>query len=445
MPDVNIGRAFMGDSLGFHILFALLGVGLPLCVSIIEFIAWRRKDEKLRDVAKLWSFIAGVLVVAGAVSGAIVALQMFFVWPGVLKFGGGTIGLGFTLEGYAFLVEAVFLVWYLRSWKTIQGFKHWLIGIPISIGATGSAIFITSVNAWMNHPTGMTVVNGVITSSNPMAALFSETTLYEASHSILAYYMITALLITASAAWVLIRSRKGESGESAFGSIATAHTLLRWFGALSLILLIGVAVLGDLSGKYIAREEPTKLAALEMLEKTQHGAPAMIGGSVDSNGTIQPGIEIPGVLSFLATGDFNGEVKGLDQVPRHLWPPLVVHTIFDIKMLLVGVLAAIVGGFVLLYAFLRKWALSRPVLYAVIASPGIATIVMELGWVMTEIGRQPYAVYGYIFTKDAFTTSHSVLAIAWIFPTLYIFLTLATVLAIRVTIKKFIAPEREEV
>lgn len=154
MDHVNAGRVLMGDSLGFHIIFVMLGIALPLFTLFIEYWAIRRKSAELMKTAKLWSYIASVLVVTGVISGTVVALQMFFVWPGILQFGGKVIGVGFMLEGYAFLIEAIALAFYVATWNKIKGYKHIFIGAFIPLGAALSGVLITAVNAWMNHPTG---------------------------------------------------------------------------------------------------------------------------------------------------------------------------------------------------------------------------------------------------------------------------------------------------
>src|SRR3989344_7342631 len=193
--SVNAARALMADSLGFHIIFAMLGVGLPLVISLVELWSIRRKDERLREAARRLSMVSIILVIAGVVSGTIIAIQMSLMWSGLVDFGGPVIGLPFMLEGYAFLLEAIFLAVYVTTWKKLSGSKHWLLGLPVIAGAFLSAFFITSVNSWMQQPTGFRLEDGKITDPHIFEAIFTKTTLFMTSHSILGYYAATFLLV----------------------------------------------------------------------------------------------------------------------------------------------------------------------------------------------------------------------------------------------------------
>ena len=432
MEHIEAGRILMGDSLGFHIIFALLGVGLPVCFSLMEFLSIRRGDKALREHARLWSFVASLLVITGVISGIVVALQMFLIWPGVLDFGGNAIGIGFSLEGYAFLFEAIFLAYYMKTWDKLKGYAHWALSIPIVLGATLSAYLITAVDAWMNHPSGFDYVNGQVVNPRPAEAIFNQTALVQGTHSIISYYMTAALIVVAAYAWMTWRGKRPVAGTA-----ATSRYILRTFTLLAAGLLVIVAVLGDVSSKYLAKHEPTKLAALELLHDTQSNAPLYAGGSLDENMKVQGGIEIPGALSYLTGWDSATVVKGLDQQPKHLWPPLVVHTLFGVKMLLVVVLAGIAAAGVWV---LRKRAqaaqrLPKAILACLVAAPIVSIATLELGWMMTELGRQPYAVYGYVLTKDAMTDNAGVYQLGWIFPAAFLVLLVATFFSLRVLLK----------
>lgn len=413
MEHLSAARLFMGDSLGFHIIFALLGVGLPIAIAILEFLAIRHRDEELRRTAKLWSYIAGVLVITGVLSGTVVALQMFLVWPGILDFGGEAIGLAFAWEGYAFILEAIFLGIYLKTWDTLKGWAHWLLLLPVVIGASLSAFLITSVDAWMNYPNGITVLDGKVVGANPMAAIFNETTYLEAGHSISAYYLTAILLVGGVLAFRLLR-RQSPAKQS---SIKLA---LGRLGLIAAALLAGIAVFGDLSARYLATYEPTKLAAIESLAQTSSNAPFIWGG-----------LEVPGLLSWLVGGSTDTVVKGLDATPSEYWPPLIIHLLFDIKLVLIAVLTLTLLAFAVLYLKRSARAFSKPLLWLMVVSPIVSLVTLELGWMVTELGRQPYAVAGQVFTKDAVTTAPGVLALAWVFPAAYLVLGGLTLVAIR--------------
>ncbi|HMT18692.1 MAG TPA: cytochrome ubiquinol oxidase subunit I [Candidatus Saccharibacteria bacterium] len=429
MEHVNAGRALMGDSLGFHILFVMFGIALPLLTLIMEYWSIKRKSESLRKVAKLWSYIATVLVVTGVISGTVVALQMFFVWPGILEFGGEAVGVGFMWEGYAFLLEAIFLAYYVSTWDKIKGFKHLLIGIPIPLGALLSGIIITSVNAWMNHPTGFEYVNGQLINPQPLKALFNETSFLEVTHSMFAYYGVVAMLMAGAYAWVGLKNKKALN--------ETVKFIIVRMSIIALICMGIVGFLGDRSAKYLAREEPTKLAAIELLTETQSNAPLRFGGRIDESGEEVGGIVIPDALSILGKGDPNAVIEGLDKTPKTLWPPLIIHTLFDIKMFIVALLLLIPSLFIFLYYRSPKKAFSKPMLISLTTIGLLGVVAIELGWMLTELGRQPWAVYGYVLTKDAFTTSPGVQQLGYLFPAVFVLLFIATYFGLKKTIERF--------
>lgn len=432
MEHLQAARVLMGDSLGFHIIFALLGIGLAVCMSLMELIAIKRKDDAILENARLVSYIATVLVITGVISGTVIALQMFLIWPGVLDFGGSVIGLGFTLEGYMFILEAVFLAYYVASWKKLRGYAHWLLSIPVIVGSTGSAFFITAVNAWMNNPVGFDFVNGEITNPRPAEALFSITSFSQFFHSVSGYYLVASLVITAAYAWVLLRNKKLKVGTS-----KTALVIVRAFGLTSAILVVSTALIGHISAQYVAQYEPTKLAAIELLKETQSNAPLLLGGTANDDGSSTGGVEIPGGLSLLVGGSTETSVKGLNETPQELWPPLILHFLFNLKMAFVAIIGLTLLIFMYYYYKRPRSVPPRLVLAALVATPFLAITVIELGWMLTELGRQPYAVYGYILTKDAVTTHSEVWALAWLFPTVFILLLILTIWAVRLTIKRF--------
>lgn len=432
MEHLQAARVLMGDSLGFHIVFALLGIGLAVCMSLLEFIALRRKDPALRENARLLSYVATVLVVTGVISGTVIALQMFLIWPGVLQFGGSVIGLGFTLEGYMFILEAVFLAYYVASWNRIKGYAHWLLSIPVIIGSTGSAFFITAVNAFMNNPVGFNYINGKVTNPQPAEALFSLTSFSQFFHSVSGYYLTAALVVTAAYAWVLLRKKTLK-----VGTPKTAKTIVQLFALLSALLVVVTALIGHISAQYVAQYEPTKLAAIELQKETQSNAPLLIGGTANPDGSATGGIEIPGGLSILIGGTTDTVVKGLEETPQELWPPLILHSLFTIKMAFVGIIGTILAYFVYRTIRHRKRDYPSTLLRLLIIAPFLSVAVIELGWMLTELGRQPYAVYGYVLTKDAVTTHSEVWALAWLFPVVFILLLILTIWAIRLTISRF--------
>ncbi len=436
MPEgLNAARVLMSDSLGFHIIFVMMSLTLPIMVLWFEAMAIRRKDKKLLGVAKFWSKLMTLIVVTGVLSGTIIALQMSLVWPGILQFGGEVIGLPFMFETYFFLIEAIFLGLYMTTWDRVKPWLHWFFGAMVFLGATGSAFVITSVNGWMNLPTGFDIVDGQFANVDVIGAMFSLTTAVTFFHSMPGYYVAAGLLLAGAYAVRLFLTKKRD--------LDSSKHKLDYFIIQKIMIFVAIAtvfsgITADITGKYLAEHEPTKLAALELHYETQDNAPFIYGGVSDGNGGISgPYIAIPSALSILACNSPDCVVEGLDATPVDEQPPLYIHTLFDIKLALVGVIVATV----LLYFVLKKWRpsmLKNKLLLGVfgfgISIVGI--VVVELGWMMTEIGRQPWAVRGYVTTEEAFTKTHDVTQFGYLFPLAYVVLFVLTVWAVRVLVKR---------
>lgn len=430
MEEVNWGRVLMGDSLGFHIIFATLSIGIPFVMSLLELYAVRKKNEQVLHVVKLLARWTVVLAVTGVISGTIIAFQFAILWPHFIETVSPAVGIGFQLETYAFLLEAIFLAWYMMSWDKVSPMKHWLIGLPITIGAIGSAVFITCVNAFMNNPTGIVVEGTKIVSANIPEALFSTTAFFEVTHSVLAYLLCGILAVASFAAWRLWRQRKAPLQSS---------TPVRIIGLMSfaaLAMIAATAVMGHFQTQYLAQSEPRKFAALETVgESYESHAPYRILGDINEEGKAEGGIVVPGLLSFLAGNSFDTPVVGLDKWDRSEWPMLVINKLFEIKLALITLLGGLIAATAFWYwrfKHLPRW-LSRPFM----ATGIIALAIVELGWMLTELGRQPYAVVGLLTTADAFTKDNSALQLGIIFPLLFVVLFAVSFSALAIVTRKW--------
>ena len=432
---LHAARVFMGDSLGFHIIFVMFGLTLPILVSWFEWMGIRKNDQKLIDIAKFWSKIMTVLVITGVISGTIIALQMSLVWPGILKFGGEVIGLPFMFETYAFLIEAVFLALYMATWnsKKVSKKMHAVIGLFVVLGSTLSAYAITSINGWMNSPSGFSYVNGNIVNVDVVQAMFSDTALVEFFHSMPAYYFAVSLVVAGLYAFKVMRAKHKDRLTKRFKIVWFIIKRLMFFAAAMFVLLI---ITADITGKYLAKHEPEKLAAIEVVRETQTNAPLILGGVATEDGRIiAPHIKVPSALSILAGNSPSAEVIGLNEFEKENQPPLVVHTFFDIKLTLIAVLVAILIAFFGAYAFKPKLLANKVLLFSVGISGYLAIAVIELGWMITEIGRQPWAVRGYLTTAEALTKTNDITTFGYLFPFSYLVLFIVTILAVRRIIK----------
>ena len=426
---INAARVLMGDSLAFHIVFVMFGIGLPLVFSILEFLGIKKNNPQLINVAKFLSYVASVLVVVGVVSGTLIAIQMSLMWPRLAEFGSEMIGLPFMFEGYAFILEALFLGYYMYTWDKINGYRHWALSLPVILGAFLSAFFITSVNSWMNNPTGFDFVDGKIVNPDVWAGIFTPTTFFMVSHSVLGYYLAIFLTVVAGFSWYLLKHKPNHKSQ------ITSQYIISRFALLSLVVVFTIGAIGHFQTQYLAKTQPRKLAAIELVPQTTTNAPYIIGGELSEDGkTVEGGLRIPNGLSILTGNSPNTEIKGLNEFPKEDWPNLIVNKIFEFKMILVGLLITIPLIFAMLFRFRRKKAFKKPMLIGFIIIAPVAFIVVELGWMVTELGRQPFVVNGYLRTSEAFVSNPGILQWGYIFPSLFVLLTIVTIVAVRATI-----------
>jgi cytochrome d ubiquinol oxidase subunit I len=420
VTDLLAARSQMAMSLAFHIIFAAVGIAMPLLMVIAEW-RWRRtKEEVYLTLAKRWAKGTAILFAVGAVSGTVLSFELGLLWPQFMNYAGAIIGMPFSLEGFAFFTEAIFLGIYLYGWKRVRPGAHLFAGVMVALSGALSGIFVVIANAWMNSPVGFEIVDGKPVNIDPIAAMLNPMALSQTVHMTIAAYAATGFAVAGIHAYLLLRDRKN----------------LFHRRALSIALLVGgVAALlqplsGDLSARAVALNQPAKLAALEGQFKTERGAPLRIGGIPDEQaGETRYAIEIPRALSLLAFHDANAEVKGLDAFPRDEWPNvLIVHTAFQV-MVGMGMLMMLVALWGAVRWFRKRGALpdSKWFLRALVLAAPAGMIAIEAGWTVTEVGRQPWIIYGLMRTKDAVTTMPGLVVPFVAFTLLYIFLAAVVV------------------
>jgi cytochrome bd ubiquinol oxidase subunit I len=388
MANLVAARATMGTTLAFHMIFAALGVGLPVLLCVAEGIGLRTGDTIWYALARRWSQAFAILFVVGAVSGTAISFEFGLLWPRFMGFASGVIGLPFAMEGFAFFTEGIFLGLYLYGWNRLSPRAHWLCSIPVVLGGTASAWFVVTANSWMNTPAGFTAANGRVTSVNPIAAMLNPGTPSETTHTILACYQVSAFAVAAIYAVALLRGRRS--------SYYTRGLLLPMlFGT---VVAPVQAFVGDASARMVAHQQPAKLAAMEGLFRTTAGAPLRILGF--ANPVTQRtyfAIEIPKLLSWLAFGNGNATVRGLDAFSRADWPEVtLVHLAFDV-MVGTGILMIVLPvWFWVLYRRYRRIVPDSPhsrlMLWITAITGGLAFLALEAGWMVTELGRQPWII-----------------------------------------------------
>jgi cytochrome bd ubiquinol oxidase subunit I len=412
MSDLFAARTQMALSLGFHIVFAEIGIAMPLLMVLAEW-RWRRTgDEVFLRLAKRWAKGSAILFAVGAVSGTVLSFELGLLWPHFMQFAGPIIGLPFSLEGFAFFTEAIFLGVYLYGWERISPRAHLTAGVLVAVSGAASAIFVVMVNAWMNTPTGVTMSGGQIVSIDPIAGMLNPSSFQQSLHMLLAAYAATGLAVAGIHAAILLRKPDSRFHRRAL-------TLALMMGTPAAILQ---PISGDVSARTVAIWQPTKLAALEGQFATERGAPLRIGGwpDVDAQQT-RFALEIPRGLSLLAFHDVDAEVKGLAAFPRENWPPLPpVHAGFQL-MVGLGTAMALVSLWAVLVMFRagdvtrHRWLLRA---LAIVTPFGF--IATEAGWTVTEVGRQPWVVQGILRTADAVTPMPGLIVPMLAFAALYI-------------------------
>jgi cytochrome d ubiquinol oxidase subunit I len=419
--DMIAARDQMALSLGWHIILACLGVGMPVITLIAEWRGHRTGDPAYRLLARRWARAMGVLFAVGAVSGTILSIEMGVLWPGLMAVYGQVIGLPFAIEGIAFFIEAIFLGIYLYAWDRLPPVPHMLSGIPIVIAGVASAFFVVTANSWMQQPTGFDQVDGRIVAVDPWAAMFNRATGYETTHMILAAFMVAGFLMASVYAVAMLRGRRDRYHRLGFAIP---------FTVAALIAPVQVVV-GDWAARAVAADQPLKLAAMEGLFHTTAGAPLTVGG-IAVDGQLRYGLEIPYGLSLLVHFDPTAVVPGLDTAPPTDWAPVsVVHPAFD---LMVGLGFALVAlGAWAAWAWWRRRELprSRWFLRAGAASGVAAVVALESGWVVTEVGRQPWIVYGIMRTTEAVNPAPGLIWGFLLVLVVYTVLTVATVYVLR--------------
>jgi cytochrome d ubiquinol oxidase subunit I len=417
-------REQMAFTLAFHIVLVPFGMALPFLMMVANYRGLRRGDQEALLLAERWSKVAAVLFAVGAVSGTVLSFEMGLLWPGLMGRFGAAYGIPFAVEGIYFFLEAIFISIYIYGWKRLRPWPHFWSGLPVVLGGAGGTAAVVAANGWMNLPGGVTLRDGRVVDVEPLAVFFNRAFWYEFVHMLLAAYVVAGFVVASVYAVGLLKGRRDDYHRLGFllpFTVAAAVTPLQVF-------------VGDLITRQVFHHEPVKFAAIEALSSTGDHVSETLGG-VLVDGQVRYGVQVPDLASLLAGFSPSTRIQGLDAVPPGDRPPdhlvSVVHLSFDVMVAVSLVLLALAGWFALSWWRRRDLPASRWFLRGAASSGVLAVVALEAGWIVTEVGRQPWTVVGLLRTRDAVTTVGNV----WLFfagvLVIYLAVGTGTVLALR--------------
>jgi cytochrome d ubiquinol oxidase subunit I len=425
MDTLTAARWQMTVSMAFHMVFAAVGIGLPLLLVIVEGLSLRTRQPHYMELARKWAKVTGLLFAVGAISGTALSFELGLLWPRYMEITGAAVGHIFGLEGFAFFIEAIFIGLYLYGWDRLTPVQHWLCGVVIAISGAVSGILILGVNAWMQLPVGFELdAAGQVIVTDPIAIFKRYAWFVMALHSTLSCYIAVAFAAAAVYAWGYLRGKRDAYHRSAIMVCLAV-------GAVTAILQ---PFSGDLLAKFVFHTQPAKFAAMEGHFETQTHASLHLGGIPDmETGQTNYAVKLPAMLSVLATHDPATTVTGLNDIPRENWPNVMItHGAFQVMIILGVALMALSGWF-----WLARWrrgesALrNRWLLRAIVACGSFGFVALEAGWIVTEVGRQPWVIQGILKTADAVTPAAGVPQLFYGFTALYVALAVAVLAFLR--------------
>ncbi len=415
MDDFIAARSQMALSLGFHIIFACVGMVMPIFMAISHYKYLKTGEELYKGLTKAWSKGVAILFATGAVSGTMLSFELGLLWPGFMQHAGPIFGMPFSLEGTAFFIEAIALGFFLYGWNRFNKWFHWATGVLVGISGLASGILVVAANAWMNSPAGFDYHDGVYSNIDPIKAMLNDAWFSQALHMVLAAFVATGFAVAGVHALMILRNKNTEFHRKAFFIAASCACVAALLQPIS----------GDISAKDVAKRQPIKLAAMEAHFHTEPYSPFIIGGIVDEkHQKVDYAIKIPGMLSFLVHGNFETPVKGLNEFPKENLPPIAItHYAFQI-MIGLGMLLCLISLIYIAAIWKKKNWLSAPwfLKLFVFAIP-LGYIALEAGWVVTEVGRQPWIIYEIMRTKDAVTPMPGIVYSFYIFTAVFISLS----------------------
>ena len=402
MDPLPWARAQMAFTLMFHIILVPLGVSWAFLALIANYRAIKHDDADALLLAQRWSKYMAVTFAVGAVTGTVLTFEFGLLWPRFMGRWGEAFGIPFLFEGLFFFAEAIFVAIYIFGWKRMRPWPHFWVGVPVVIAGIGGSVSVVAANAWMNTPSGFTLDGqGNLETVDPWAVIFNKSMPLSALHMVVAAYIVGGFLVASVYAFGMLRGRNDHYHRLGF-------TIAFTVGALAMPLQMGV---GDSLARFVFNDQPTKFAAIELVTETGSDKPEILLGHINDDGEIEGGIPLPGVASILsdpATGTAT-VVQGLDAIPVADRPTFqqanVVHLAWDVMVgvaTLLFLISLYYGGH---WLFRRRLPQGRWFLRIASACGVLSVICLEAGWIVAEVGRQPWIVYNYMKVEDAATAN----------------------------------------
>ena len=406
---IDAARFQFAFTIMFHYLFPVLTMGLGVLIAVLKTLQIVKARDEYGDAARFWARIFAITFAAGVVTGIPMEFQFGTNWARFSHYAGPVVGQTLFMEGvFAFFAESSFLGVFLFGERRVNPLLHWFSAVMVGLGAVLSGYFIVATNAWMQHPVGFEVVNGRAELTSLWALLTNPYVRWQYPH-VISGSMITASMVMAGIGAYHVLSAGSESERAGALRAELGRTSLRVGVAIGLIFsLVSLFPTGSLHGENIARYQPEKMAAMEGVFRTQEGAPLAIIGMPDTEKRelLDP-IYVPRLLSYLAYGDFRARVVGLNDIPEDRRPP--VELVYYAYRIMVGLGTIFIAVLAVAAVLLRRGRLftNRLWLWVLLLAMPFPYIANQAGWMVAEVGRQPWVVYGLHRTAEATSTNVS--------------------------------------
>ncbi len=442
VDPVPWARSQMAFTLAAHIILVPLGVSWACMALIANYRGIKKGDGDALLLAQRWSKYMAVTFAVGAVTGTVLTFEFGLLWPKFMGKFGDAFGIPFAIEGLFFFLEAIFIAIYIYGWKRLAPWAHFWTGVPIVIAGIGGTLSVVAANAWMNEPAGFTLNDvGNVVDVEPLDVIFNKAFPLQATHMLVAAYLVGGFMIASVYAGAMLKGRRDR------------------YHRLGLIIAFSVAAIatpiqmlvGDQLARWVYNNEPTKFAAIELVPETTTDVPETLFGHLNDEGQVEGGFEIPGLASILSdpTDGTSTPIQGLDSFPASERPTTsevnVVHLSWDLMVLLGTLLFLLSLWWWAAWVFRRDVPKSRLFLWAAAASGVLSVVAMEAGWVVTEVGRQPWIVHDYMKVTQAATGNEGVWAMFVAIVVLYLGVAVTLVLILRAMARRWrVSPELAE-